>query len=785
MFVEPKYRRSTGEKVYFSNNIQIAGAMAGEWMLERVSRFKVEDDGIACEKIFVENEIPAEIASSIPEYEADENGFVLDIGEVTHIYAGEKALHTAFATLEQLCIEGLTKTLLWDKPFCALRGYRLYTPAREQIELFKQTIDMLEFYRFNAVIVEVGAAMEYKSHPEINESWIEFCKDMRSKSGRSLEIQEQTFDWQKNSIHADNCLGGFLSQDEMREIVEYCKEHGIEVIPEMPSLSHSDYLLLPHPELAERAEDPYPDTYCPSNPKTYELLFDLLEEVIDVFKPSIVNIGHDEYYSIGLCDHCKNTPAEELFAGDIIKIHDFLAERGVKTMMWGDKLLNNFPHRLNNEWLEFDVGGGDWYELCNRSQIIFEPHFRTVRRKTGDSFWIKNITSTDEKNVYRFWLHGWSGAEAGDILVLRHNERYHAGIFTERCKNILFDNITVHSCGGLGCLSQFCEDITYKQMHFIPDRSLGRVITGGRDDGMNITCNKGKITITECTFIGLMDDPINVHGCSVTADEVISPESLKCHYRHKQAMGFLYWASKGDEIAFIDRNNMSRIASFKVNSYNLENRDTFTLDFEDELPEYILKLVNSGAVALENLTNTAEVVCTKNRFGSCRARGMLISTPKPVLIENNYFESSGSAILVAGDANNWFESGECNEVVIRNNTFTNACLTSDYEFCQGIISICPTIPNPEVDKPFHKNIKIENNVFDTSDTQVLYAYSCKNLEFSNNLIFKSNAAEKWHSSSSRITLSYCVDSKIENNTWVGKFEQENVLTQDNCKNIKA
>ena len=446
---------------------------------------------------------------------------------------------------------------------------------------------------------------------------------------------------------------------------------------------------------------------------------------------------------------------------------------------------DNFPHRLNNEWLEFDVGGGDWYELCNRSQIIFEPHFRTVRRKTGDSFWIKNITSTDEKNVYRFWLHGWSGAEAGDILVLRHNERYHAGIFTERCKNILFDNITVHSCGGLGCLSQFCEDITYKQMHFIPDRSLGRVITGGRDDGMNITCNKGKITITECTFIGLMDDPINVHGCSVTADEVISPESLKCHYRHEQAMGFLYWASKGDEIAFIDRNNMSRIASFKVNSYNLENRDTFTLDFEDELPEYILKLVNSGAVALENLTNTAEVVCTKNRFGSCRARGMLISTPKPVLIENNYFESSGSAILVAGDANNWFESGECNEVVIRNNTFTNACLTSDYEFCQGIISICPTIPNPEVDKPFHKNIKIENNVFDTSDTQVLYAYSCKNLEFSNNLIFKSNAAEKWHSSSSRITLSYCVDSKIENNTWVGKFEQENVLTQDNCKNIKA
>ncbi len=341
MFVEPKYRESTGEKVCFSNKVEIMGSMAADWMSQRISRFKTDGKGIVCEKIFVEKDVPSELANSIPGYEADENGFVLDIGEQTHIYAGNKAVHSAFATLEQLYLDGgLTKTLLWDKPFCSLRGYRLYTPAREQFDLFKQTIDMLEFYRFNTVIVEVGAAMEYKSHPEINESWIEFCKDVRSKSGRSLEIQEQTFDWQKNSIHADNCLGSFITQDEMRELVDYCKQHGIEVIPEMPSLSHSDYLLLPHPELAERAEDPYPDTYCPSNPKSYELLFDLLQEVIDVIKPSIINIGHDEYYSIGLCDKCKGIPGEELFARDIIKIHDFLAEYGVRTMMWGDKLLN-------------------------------------------------------------------------------------------------------------------------------------------------------------------------------------------------------------------------------------------------------------------------------------------------------------------------------------------------------------------------------------------------------------------------------------------------------------
>lgn len=485
-------------------------------------------------------------------------------------------------------------------------------------------------------------------------------------------------------------------------------------------------------------------------------------------------------------DNCKNITVKDITVnwkkplvaeGEILSVNEEYADVYISS--------ENFPHRLNNEWLEFDVGAGEWYPLCDRSQIVYEPHFRTIRRNTGDSFWVKSISQLPQNNVYRFRLHCNSNACVGDILVLRHNERYHAGIFTEKCKDISFENIVVHSCGGLGCLSQFCENITYKQVHFIPDKTLGRRVTNGRDDGMHITCNKGKVTITECTFLGLMDDPINVHGCCVTGDEVVNARTLRGHYRHEQAMGFLYWAENDDEVAFIDRKSMSRISTAKVASYKLENRDTFLLEFSEDLPEHILELAKTGeALALENLTNTAEVICTNNRFGSCRARGILISTPKPVLIENNYFESSGSAILVAGDANNWFESGECNDVVIRNNVFTEACLTSDYEFCQGIISICPTIPEPQLDKPFHKNIVISNNKFDTADTSVLYAFSCKNLNFSENLIFKSNAAEKWHKSNSRIKLAYCVDSALINNKWIGEFEDETVLITDNCNNIK-
>ena len=127
-------------------------------------------------------------------------------------------------------------------------------------------------------------------------------------------------------------------------LADYCRSRGLEVIPECPTFSHCDYLVMAHPEIREREGDDYPDTYCPNHPDTYTYVFDVLTEVIDVFQPKILNIGHDEMYSIGVCPRCKDTPAPVLYANDIKKIHGFLLEKGIRTMMWGEKLLNSFAN---------------------------------------------------------------------------------------------------------------------------------------------------------------------------------------------------------------------------------------------------------------------------------------------------------------------------------------------------------------------------------------------------------------------------------------------------------
>ena len=425
-----------------------------------------------------------------------------------------------------------------------------------------------------------------------------------------------------------------------------------------------------------------------------------------------------------------------------------------------------FPHRYTNGWLEFDVGADEWYPLCEAMNCLqYEPDSMCIRRDTADYFLQAPIIE-EKKGVYKIFMTAPYEGNEGNVVVLRHNMRLHAGIFMEQSEDIVVKDIIVHSCGGLGCLSQFCHNVRFESVHFIPNKKLGRKLVNGRDDGMHITSNSGRVEIVECSFVGLMDDPINVHGCCVAVDEVVDCKTLRCSYRHPQATGFLHWAKAGDTISLLDRRNMTSLYSAKVSEYCMETRENFCVSFQGALPEALLTLADEKErVALENVTNTPEFYCAGNRFGSCRARGLLVSTPKPVVIEDNYFESSGAAILIAGDSNYWFESGACKDVTIRNNVFTNRCNGSCYEFCQGVISICPVVPEPEKEKPFHSYIKIQNNVFDMACSKAVYAFSCDRLEIKDNLMFQSAIEER--ELKELLQLSYCNHVLAENNRMVG------------------
>ena len=352
MFQAPKFISKTSDKrLAFSPNTRIAIPECdySDYIREKLSAFPSVDGAEAVSSISFSLAVPDSVRATVEkecEIVGNDEEYILILAKNAFVYAkSEAGFLRALSTLMQLSDAGeLSELLIYDYPASPERGYRVYMPGRKTMGDFLEMIDFLVYYKFNAVILEVGGAMEYERHPKINEKWEEFCEDVGRYSGRTNEIQ-RGYAWNKNSIHYENGDASYITKDECRELSRYCRARGIEIIPECPSLSHSDYICHAYPEVAELSIDPYPDTYCPSNPRSYEILFDVLDEVIEVFMPRRINIGHDEYYLCALCDRCKGKDPVDLYVGDVKKIKDYLDGKGVGVLMWGDKLIKARNHK--------------------------------------------------------------------------------------------------------------------------------------------------------------------------------------------------------------------------------------------------------------------------------------------------------------------------------------------------------------------------------------------------------------------------------------------------------
>lgn len=392
-----------------------------------------------------------------------------------------------------------------------------------------------------------------------------------------------------------------------------------------------------------------------------------------------------------------------------------------------------YPYQVQNNTLLFLHENGTASPLFGA--LEFDASTLRVRAGAGDTF---PPVKASLRGPGLVRLHGDFKVSpiAGNILVLRHGKRIHPGLFADNSTHICLEHIRVHSTCGLGMLFQFCEDIDAKRIAFATPSDTRRKVLTGHDDGLHFSNCRGQIRVENCVFSGLMDDPINVHGTSVRILEKCSPDTLRCAFIHPQSYGFAHWAKTDDTISFLNRSTLAVMGTAKTVSFEFckDSEKEFIVKFSVPVPDDV-----QPGDALENLSNTPSFICRYNHFGSCRARGVLVSTPQKVIVEQNLFESSGSAVLIAGDANEWYESGACRDVTIRGNTFLNCC-TSQYQFCYGVISIAPEIPARSQNPAFHTGIQIIDNTFMVDGGALLYAQCCSGLVFRRNMVFQSSSS---------------------------------------------
>ena len=259
------------------------------------------------------------------------------------------------------------------------------------------------------------------------------------------------------------------------------------------------------------------------------------------------------------------------------------------------------------------------------------------------------------------------------------------------------------------------------------------------------------------------------HGTYLKVIKRVDDRTLIGRYMHDQAWGF-EWGRTGDEVQFIRSSTMELIGEQNsitdIRPYDKEDIQgarEFSITFRDPVDPAINEESGFG---IENLTWTPEVVFADNVVRNNRARGALFSTPRKTVAENNLFDhTSGTAILLCGDCNGWYETGACRNVIIRKNRFVNA-LTNMFQFTNAVISIYPEIPDlKSQQKYFHGGteggIVIEENEFDTFDAPILYAKSVDGLIFRNNTIRLNTEYKPFHWNKSRFLLERVTNAQIE------------------------
>ena len=201
-----------------------------------------------------------------------------------------------------------------------IRGFCIASPQPKELDEFIKFIDEeLAPRSVNTLILRVDYNYQYKSHPEL----------------RNSEA---------------------LSEKEVKKLVAVCKKNDIIIIPQVNLLGHQSWagktenLLRVYPEFDEtplvempenyvwpNADGLYCKSYCPLHPDVHKVVFDLVDEICEVFETNDFHAGMDEVFYIGetQCPRCSGRDKAELFAGEVSAIRDHLALRGQETLDMG------------------------------------------------------------------------------------------------------------------------------------------------------------------------------------------------------------------------------------------------------------------------------------------------------------------------------------------------------------------------------------------------------------------------------------------------------------------
>jgi len=265
-----------------------------------------------------------------------------------------------------------TATLKWRAV------HLLHYDSDNDLEELAKQIPTLAQMGINKIILEVDYHFTFKSHPELRQT--------------------------ENTITFEGA----------QKFTRVCQENNISIIPQFQSLGHQSWatdtwkLLEVYPEL-DLTPNAFPNNegiYCRewdiNNPRVYEIVFPLMDEIIDAFDAKAMHVGMDEVFLLGseLSPTTKGQDPAKLYAKAVNEIYNHLVkEKGVEMLMWGDRLID--AKQINyGEWESSENGTAAAIDMIPRDIIICDWHYESF-----DNY--KNLETNEFLSIPMFLKKGF------------------------------------------------------------------------------------------------------------------------------------------------------------------------------------------------------------------------------------------------------------------------------------------------------------------------------------------------------------------------------------------
>lgn len=460
---------------------------------------------------------------------------------------------------------------------------------------------------------------------------------------------------------------------------------------------------------------------CPSKQKTIGLLFEKKKNLTIQGNGSLF-VFHGKMITWAL-DHCENIVIENIRVDfERPSMSEMTFKEVADSVITADIHPDSKYAIINGKLTWYGEGWG----MHGFHAILVDAKAGTEVYSSWDPFASSEAVETGPLTVRFKGNFLKKSFLPGEILTVRDPTRDQVGAFINQSKNISVKNVLMYYMHGLGIVNQFSENLHYDSVFVVPRPKSGRAISSFADC-IHFSGCKGQVTIENCKFNGAHDDFINVHGTHLKITQIVSPTTIKVRFMHPQTYGFEAFFA-GDSITFVHGAKLQAFEVGVISSAKLLSEREMLLELSKPFQAGV-----SVSDCVENLTWTPSLTIRNCLFERTPTRGLLVTTRRKVLIENNKFYRTGMhAILIADDASSWYESGPVYDVTIRNNTFEEC----GYNSAPGnyIIAIAPENHELVPDYMVHKNIRIENNVFKVYDYPLISARSTENLTFTGNTV---------------------------------------------------